>query len=55
MFFLTETFFLYLCNFIIAESVNLLELPFDRNLNICKVSSFKDFQNIAFVSKSFFC
>ena len=32
----------------------LLELRFDRNVNIYKLSSFKDFENVIFVSKSFF-
>ena len=32
----------------------LLELGFDRNGNTYKVSSFKDFENVVFVSKSYF-
>ena len=32
----------------------LLELCFDKNVNIYKVSSFKVFENVIFASKSFF-
>ena len=32
----------------------LLDLRFERNINIYKSSSFKDLENVVFVSKSFF-
>ena len=52
--FFTETFVLNLCNFDVAEVSILLELRFKRNVNIYRVSSFKDFGNVIFASKSFF-
>ena len=53
-FFLLKRFF-YICVILILLKMSVfLELRFDRNLMIYKVSSFKDFQNVVFVSKSFF-
>ena len=54
VFFLLERFF-YICVILILLKMSVfLELRFDRNLMIYKVSSFKDFQNVVFVSKSLF-
>ena len=54
VFFLLKRFF-YICVILILLKMSVfLELRFDRNLMIYKVSSFKDFQNVVFVSKSFF-
>ena len=45
----------YICVILILLKMStFLEMRFDRNFNICKVPSFKDFQNVVFVSKSFF-
>ena len=52
-FFLTKTFALHLCNFNIVENINIVKIAFSQNVNIYKVSSFKDFENAVFVSKSF--
>ena len=52
-FFLTEMFVLNLCNFNIAENVNMLELSFELNVNTYKISIFKEFENVIFVCKSF--
>ena len=48
--------FLNLCYaiLILLKMSILLELRFERNVNIFKVSSFKDFENVIFVFKSFF-
>ena len=50
-FFLTETSVLNSCNFNIAENVNILVLRFEKNVNIYKITSFKDFEKVIFVSK----
>ena len=53
-FFLLKRFF-YICVILILLKMSVfLELRFDRNLMIYKVSRFKDFQNVVFVSKSLF-
>ena len=41
---LTETFILNLFSFSIAENANIVGTAFDRNVNIYKVLSFKDFK-----------
>ena len=57
MLFWLEHFFIYiyiyLRNFNITENINIVGIAFDRNVTIYKISSFKDFQNVVFVSKSF--
>ena len=50
-FFLTETFVLTIL--ILLKMSILLELRFETNVNIYKISSFKDFENVIFVFKSF--
>ena len=46
----------HICVILILLKMSIfLELCFGRNLNIYKVFSFNDFQNVAFVFKSFFC
>ena len=52
-FFLTETFVLYLCNFNIAKNVNIAGIAFLQKF-ITKFPVYKVFQNVVFVSKSFF-
>ena len=52
-FFLTGTFVLNLYSFNIAKNVDIVGTAFKRNVHICKISNWKDFENIIFASKSF--
>ena len=52
-FFLLKPLFYIQVILILLKMPILLELRFYRNMNIYKVYSFKDFQDVVFVSKSF--
>ena len=53
MLFLLKPLFYIQVILILLKMPILLELRFYRNMNIYKVHSFKDFQDVVFVSKSF--